>query len=54
VQDLIYNLDEIQAGKATDPILRGGDIVVAESSGTKVALKSVKDLLPFAILASVM
>jgi polysaccharide biosynthesis/export protein len=54
VQDEIYNLDDIQAGKARDPVLRGGDIVVAESSGTKVALKSVKDLLPFAILATLM
>jgi polysaccharide export outer membrane protein len=54
VQDEIYNLDEIQAGKAKDPLLRGGDIVVAESSGTKVALKSVKDLLPFAVLGALM
>ena len=52
VQDEIYNLDDIQAGKATDPRLRGGDIVVAEQSGTRVALKSVRDLLPFAILAT--
>jgi polysaccharide biosynthesis/export protein len=52
VQDEIYNLDDIQAGKARDPVLRGGDIVVAEQSGTRVALKSVKDLLPFAILAT--
>ena len=44
----------IQAGKATDPLLKGGDIVVAEQSGTRVALKSVKDLLPFAILATLM
>ena len=54
VQDEIYNLDDIQAGKARDPLLRGGDIVVVESSGTRVALKSVKDLLPFAILATLM
>ena len=54
VQDEIYNLDDIQAGKARDPVLRGGDIVVAESSGTKVALKSVRDLLPFAMLATLM
>ena len=53
VQDEIYDLSEIQAGKAKDPLLRGGDIVVAETSGTRVALKTVKDLLPFAILASV-
>ena len=52
VQDEIYNLDAIQAGQATDPRLRGGDIVVAERSGTQVALKTVKDLLPFAIFAT--
>ena len=54
VQDEIYNLSDIQAGKARDPLLRGGDIVVAESSGTRVALKTVKDLLPFAMLATIM
>src|SRR5262245_32896718 len=53
VQDDIYNLNDIQAGKARDPILRGGDIVVAEQSGTRVALKTVKDLLPFAVFASI-
>jgi polysaccharide export outer membrane protein len=52
VQDEIYNLDDIQAGKAADPVLRGGDIIVVEASGTRVALKNVKDLLPFAIFAS--
>ena len=52
VQDELYDLDDIQAGKTKDPLLRGGDIVVAETSGTRVALKSVKDLLPFAILAA--
>ena len=52
VQDEIYNLADVQAGKARDPVLRGGDIVVAEQSGTRVALKTVKDLLPFAVFAS--
>jgi polysaccharide export outer membrane protein len=52
VQDALYNLDDIQAGKTTDPLLKGGDIVVVEQSGTKVALESVKDLLPFAMFAS--
>ena len=52
VQDEIYNLDAIQAGQVTDPRLRGGDIVVAERSGTQVALKTVKDLLPFAVFAT--
>ena len=53
VQDEVYDLDDIQAGKTRDPLLRGGDIVVVETSGTRVALKSVKDLLPFAMLATV-
>ena len=53
VQDELYDLSEIQAGKAKDPLLRGGDIVVVETSGTRVALKNVKDLLPFAMLAAV-
>jgi len=52
VQDEVYNLDAIQAGRAPDPTLRGGDIVVAEQSGSRVALKNMKDLLPFAIFAN--
>jgi polysaccharide export outer membrane protein len=52
VQDELYNLDDIQAGKVTDPLLKGGDIVVVEQSGVKVALKNISSLLPFAIFAS--
>src|SRR6516165_4785443 len=52
VQDEIFNLDDIQAGKAPDPLLKGGDIVVVEQSGAKVALKDVGSLLPFAIFAT--
>jgi polysaccharide export outer membrane protein len=52
VQDEIYNLDDIQAGKVPDPVLKGGDIVVAEQSGVKVTLKNMTSLLPFAIFAS--
>lgn len=54
IQDEVYNLDTIQAGKTTDPLLKGGDIVVAEQSGARVAFKSVRDLLPFAMLATIM
>jgi polysaccharide export outer membrane protein len=50
VEDNVFNLDDIQAGKAPNPALRGGDIVVAEESGAKLALKNVKDVLPFAAL----
>ena len=52
VQDEIYNLDDVQAGKATDPLLKGGDIVVVEQSGVKVAFKDVSSLLPFAMFAT--
>jgi polysaccharide biosynthesis/export protein len=52
VQDDIYNLDDIQAGKVTDPLLKGGDIVVVERSGVRVAFKEIGALLPFAIFAS--
>jgi polysaccharide biosynthesis/export protein len=52
VQDEIFNLDDVQSGKATDPLLKGGDIVVVEQSGTKVAFKSVSALLPFAVFAT--
>jgi polysaccharide export outer membrane protein len=53
VQDELYNLDDIQAGKVADPLLKGGDIVVTEQSGVKVALKDMSSLLPFAIIASI-
>jgi polysaccharide biosynthesis/export protein len=53
VEDNIHNLDDIQAGKAANPVLRGGDIVVVEDSATKLALKNVKDVLPFAALGAI-
>lgn len=53
IQDDVYDLEAIQAGRVQDPPLKGGDIIVAEQSGTQVALKNVKDLLPFAIFASI-
>ena len=52
VEDSVYNLNDIQAGKAPNPLLRGGDIVVVEESGTKLALKNVRDVLPFAALGA--
>ena len=54
VQDVVFNLDEIHSGTIPDPVLQGGDIVVAEESNGRVALKSIKDLLPFAVLAAVL
>ena len=54
VKDNIFDLDQIQAGAIPDPVLQGGDIVVVEDSTGKVAFKSIKDLLPFAVLAAVL
>jgi polysaccharide export outer membrane protein len=52
VQDDLYNLDDIQDGKVPDPLLHGGDIVVVERSGIKVALKDISALMPFAFFAT--
>jgi hypothetical protein len=52
VQDVVFNLNEVLAAKAQDPPLRSGDIVVVEESGAKLALKTMKDILPFAALAA--
>ena len=52
VEDFVYDLDDIQAGRTANPILRGGDIVVVEESNTKLALKNMKDVLPFAAIGA--
>ena len=52
VNDSVFDLEAIQAGKAADPSLVGGDIVVVEESSGKVAFRTVKDLLPFAVLGT--
>ena len=54
VQDDLYDLDDIQAGKVQDPLLHGGDIVVVERSGYRVAFKEIGALMPFAIFATLM
>jgi len=48
VEDAVFDLKEIQAGRAPNPALRGGDIVVVEDSKTRLALKEIKDILPLA------
>jgi polysaccharide export outer membrane protein len=52
VNDTIHNLDAIHKGDEPDPVLQGGDIVVVEDSNTKLALKNLKDILPFAGIAA--
>lgn len=54
VKDNVFDLDQIQAGSIPDPVLQGGDIVVVEDANSKVVLKNLKDLLPFAVLAAVL
>ena len=54
VKDQVFNINEIQSGNVPDPALYGGDIVVVEESGTKVAFKNIRDLLPFAVLGSLL
>jgi polysaccharide biosynthesis/export protein len=51
VEDAIFNLKEIQAGRAPNPALRGGDIVVVEESNVRLALKEIKDVLPLAAVS---
>jgi polysaccharide biosynthesis/export protein len=51
VDDSVFNLKEIQAGKAPNPALRGGDIVVVEESNARLVLKEVKDVLPLAAIS---
>lgn len=51
--DEVHDLGAIQAGRIVDPRLQGSDLVVVEESGVKVAFKNVKDVLPFAVLATV-
>jgi hypothetical protein len=51
VDDAIFNLKEIQGGRAPNPALRGGDIVVVEESNARLVLKEVKDVLPLAAIS---
>ena len=51
VDDAVFDLKEIQAGNASNPMLRGGDIVVVEDSTARLALKEVKDILPLAAIS---
>jgi polysaccharide biosynthesis/export protein len=52
VDDTVFNLNEIQAGRETNPALRGGDIVVVEESNARVVLKEIKDVLPLAAVGA--
>lgn len=48
-----FDTDAIKAGKAEDPELQPGDVVVVDTSSTKVALQNVLKVLPLATTAAV-
>lgn len=54
VQDNIFDIDAIHMGKVQDPPLVGGDIIIVEESNVKLTVKTVKDLLPFAVIGSIL
>lgn len=44
----VFDIDEIRAGKAEDPALRQGDVVVVDTSGAKTAFQNTLKILPAA------
>lgn len=42
---IVYDLEQIRAGKMDDPLVKGNDLVVVEKSGSKSFLKNVTDTL---------
>jgi polysaccharide export outer membrane protein len=49
-----FDIDDIKAGKAEDPEVQPGDVIVVDSSATKVALSNVLKVLPLASTAAVL
>jgi len=48
-----FDVDALKAGKADDPQMQPGDVVVVDTSATKVALGNVLKMLPIATTAAV-
>jgi polysaccharide biosynthesis/export protein len=48
-----FDMDAIKKGDAEDPQLQPGDVVVADTSSTKVALHNVLSVLPLATSAAI-
>jgi polysaccharide biosynthesis/export protein len=42
----VYNIDDVRAGKAADPGLRAGDIVVVDNNTGKVVLNTALKIIP--------
>jgi polysaccharide biosynthesis/export protein len=45
-KSLVYDIDAIREGKAQDPQLRQGDVVVVDTSATKSALQNALRIIP--------
>jgi polysaccharide export outer membrane protein len=48
-----FDFDDIRSGKTVDPELEPGDVVVADTSSTKVVLANVLKVLPLATSAAI-
>lgn len=48
-----FDFDAIRSGKSVDPVLQPGDVIVADTSSTKVALANVLKVLPLATSAAI-
>jgi polysaccharide export outer membrane protein len=46
-----FDIDAIKAGNAEDPELMPGDVVVVDTSSTKLALSNILKMLPLATSA---
>jgi polysaccharide export outer membrane protein len=42
----VYDIDDVRAGKAADPALRAGDIVVVDNNSGKAALNTAVKIIP--------
>jgi hypothetical protein len=42
----VYDSDEVRAGKAVDPTLRSGDIIVVDNNTGKVGLSTAMKIIP--------
>jgi polysaccharide export outer membrane protein len=48
-----FDIDAIQSGKAEDPELQPGDVIVVDTSSTKLAFSNIMKVLPLATTAAV-
>lgn len=48
-----FDIDSIKAGKTEDPVMQPGDVVVVDTSATKVAFSNFMKVIPLATTAAV-